>query len=137
VPVDLDHVRGECRVHDAMITGRQVPGVVSVRRSPPGAQSRYISRWRRPASGARRPAPATARRLALTSTPGATASATQSRHRPSGPRPPYVLSSARVPPVLCCRGLANHRVPVTTNHLPGGKPESAAKTRTARLRRST
>ena len=35
------------------------------------------------------------------------------------------------------RALANHRDPVTTNHLPGGEPESAAKTRTARLRRST
>jgi hypothetical protein len=33
--------------------------------------------------------------------------------------------------------LADHHDPVTTNHLPGGKPESAAKTRTARLRRST
>src|SRR6266702_2359914 len=44
---------------------------------------------------------------------------------------------AREPPVLRCPALANHRDPVTTNHLPGGKPESAAKTRTARLRRST
>jgi hypothetical protein len=33
--------------------------------------------------------------------------------------------------------LADHHDPVTTNHLPGCKPESAAKTRTARLRRST
>ena len=44
---------------------------------------------------------------------------------------------AREPPVLRCPALADHRDPVTTNHLPGGKPESAAKTRTARLRRST
>jgi len=50
---------------------------------------------------------------------------------------PYVLSSAREPPVLRCPALANHRDPVMTNPLPGGKPESAAKTRTARLRRST
>jgi hypothetical protein len=54
-----------------------------------------------------------------------------------GPRSPYMLPTAREPPVLRCRGLADHRVPVRTNHLPGGKPESAAKTRTARLRRST
>ena len=33
--------------------------------------------------------------------------------------------------------LADHHNPVMTNHLPGGKPESAAKTRTVRLRRST
>jgi hypothetical protein len=56
---------------------------------------------------------------------------------PPAPGPPYVLSTAREPPVLRCRGLADHRVLVRTNHLPGGKPESAAKTRTARLRRST
>src|SRR2546428_3254097 len=42
--------------------------------------------------------------------------------------------NAREPPVLRCPALANHRDPVTTNHLLGGKPESAAKTRTARLR---
>src|SRR4029077_17875104 len=35
------------------------------------------------------------------------------------------------------RRLADHHDPVTTNHLPGGEPESAVKTRTARLRRST
>ena len=38
--------------------------------------------------------------------------------RPLGPRSPYVLSTAREPPVLRCRGLADHRVPVRTNHLP-------------------
>jgi hypothetical protein len=41
------------------------------------------------------------------------------------------------PPVLHCPALADHHDPVTTNHLPGGKAESAAKTGTARLRRST
>jgi ABC-2 type transport system ATP-binding protein len=43
-----------------------------------------------------------------------------------------VLSTAREP-VLSCPALADHRDPVTTNHLPGGKPECAAKSRTARL----
>jgi hypothetical protein len=38
--------------------------------------------------------------------------------------------------ILRCPGLADHRVPVMTDHMPGGKPESVAKTRTARLRRS-
>ena len=56
---------------------------------------------------------------------------------PSRSRPPHVLSTAREPPGPRRRGLADHRVPVTTNHLPGGKPGSAAKIRAARLRRST
>src|SRR5260370_30300441 len=76
-------------------------------------------------------------RPALMSTPATAAPATQSRHRPPGPRPLYVLSTAREPPVLRCPALANHHDRVTTSHLPGGKLESAAKTRTARLRRST
>jgi hypothetical protein len=33
--------------------------------------------------------------------------------------------------------LPDHHDPVMTNHLPGCKPEPAAQTRTARLRRST
>ena len=53
---------------------------------------------------------------------------------PPGLRPPYVVSTAREPPVLRCPALANHHDPVTTNHLPGGKPESAAKTGTTRLK---
>lgn len=36
-----------------------------------------------------------------------------------------------------CPALADHHDPVMTNNLPGGKPESAAQIRTARLRRST
>jgi hypothetical protein len=39
--------------------------------------------------------------------------------------------------VAWCSDRGNHRDPVTTNHLPGGKAECAAKTRTARLRRLT
>jgi hypothetical protein len=41
------------------------------------------------------------------------------------------------PPLRVSSALADHHDPVTTNHLPGGKPESAVKTRMARLRRST
>src|SRR3984893_19047361 len=69
---------------------------------------------------------------ALISPPGTTASATQSRHRPSRSRATVrAVNGARTSrPAL--PALANHRDPVTTNHLPGGKPESAAKTRTAR-----
>jgi hypothetical protein len=74
---------------------------------------------------------------ALRSTPGTTASATQSRHWPSRSQATVRAVNGARTSVLRCRGLADHRVPVRTNHLPGGKPESAAKTRTARLRRST
>jgi hypothetical protein len=40
-------------------------------------------------------------------------------------------------PSCGCPALADHHDPVMTNNLPGGKPESAAKIRAARLRRST
>ena len=76
-------------------------------------------------------------RPALISTPDTLAPVTQSWHLPLGIRQVNALSTPRKPPVLRCPALANHRDPVTTNHLPGGKPESAAKTRMARLRRST
>jgi curved DNA-binding protein CbpA len=46
-------------------------------------------------------------------------------------------SIASPPPFHVSPALADHHDPVMTNNLPGGKPESAAKTRTARLRRST
>jgi hypothetical protein len=46
-------------------------------------------------------------------------------------------SVTSLPPLRVSSALADHHDPVTTNHLPGGKPESAGKTRTARLRRST
>jgi hypothetical protein len=39
-----------------------------------------------------------------------------------------------IDPVLRRLGLANHRVPVMTNHAPGGKPESVP---IARFRRTT
>ena len=78
------------------------------------------------------------------STSCATCSLRSRRATPTGSLPQSAPSSpnrtprrAPEPPVLRCPALANHRDPVTTNHLPGGKPESAAKTRTARLRRST
>ena len=78
------------------------------------------------------------------STSCATCSLRSRRATPTGSLPQSAPSSpnrtprrAREPPVLRCPALADHRDPVTTNHLPGGKPESAAKTRTARLRRST
>jgi hypothetical protein len=35
-----------------------------------------------------------------------------------------MAAGAAIDPVLCRLGLANHRVPVMTNHAPGGKPES-------------
>ena len=46
-------------------------------------------------------------------------------------------SVASPPPFRVSAALADHHDPVMTNHLPGGKPESAAKTRPARVRRST
>jgi hypothetical protein len=66
----------------------------------------------------------------------------------SSPRDPYLREGhpsigRDSPPVgaidriLRCPGRADHRVPVTANHLPGGKSEPVAKTRTAWSRRST
>jgi hypothetical protein len=57
--------------------------------------------------------------------------------RRTGGRAWTVRRAAGGPAVLRCPAPANHRDPVTTNHLPGGKAESAAKAGTARLRRST
>jgi hypothetical protein len=52
--------------------------------------------------------------------------------RRTGGRAWTVRRAAGGPPVLRCPAPADHRDPVTTNHLPGGKAESAAKTGTAR-----
>ena len=75
-------------------------------------------------------------RPALISTPDALASVTQSRHLSSRYQASARAVNGREPPVLHYPGLANHQDPVTTDHLPGGKPGSVPKARTTRLRRS-
>jgi hypothetical protein len=51
-------------------------------------------------------------------------------------RSPLMAGTSSAPD-HCHEKVADHHDPVMTNNLPGGKPESAAKTRAARLRRST